>query len=288
MVLDLYIDVIFFVNFFMDVLLLMLLRGVMKRAASGRRLVCAAVLGGFFGCLAVFFPKIPGILAAFGSLFAAAAMVVAAFGRSGWRELAKGTGILLLLAMLAGGAMELLFWHARAGFYFWNVLAGRGVYAIPLLGWLLAAAGTFFFVQGLWQFGEQVRRERQNRCPLVLTDGAVTAKTTGYLDTGNRLQEPKSKEGVHIVAERIWNLFENAKGERAVIPYHTIGNPCGFMEGIRIERMEIMQCGKTIRIHAPWIARAPYGLSRQGGYEVLLYGEAGIREDKEGGTTNGH
>lgn len=287
--LDLYIDVIFFVNFFMDLLLLMLLKGIMKRAVSRKRLVLAAAFGGIFGCLEAFGWKIPGGLLALGSLLGAWAMVFAAFGRSGgWGELAKGTGILFLLAMLAGGAMEFLLKFTRAGFYFLNVLLGRDVYVIPLFGWVFLAAGTFFFVRGLWQFGEQARGERKNRYPLILTDGAVTAKATGYLDTGNCLQEPASREGVHIVTERIWKLFEDSGGERAMIPYHTIGNPYGVMEGVRIERMEIMQCGGNIKINAPWIARAPYGLSKQGGYEVLLYGETTIREDKEGGTTNGH
>ena len=85
-----------------------------------------------------------------------------------------------------------------------------------------------------------------------------------------------------------------------MIPYHTIGNPYGVMEGMKIEQIEICQ-GKSrrkketgrIKINNPWIAKAPYTFARDGSYEVLLYGEShlsGEREqiqDKEGGITDG-
>jgi len=286
--LDLYIDVIFFVNFFMDLLLFILLKRVLKKAVSHKRLVFGAVLGGVFGCLEVFCRKLPGGFFAASSLGAAMAMVLAVFGWSGWQELIKETGTLFVLAVLAGGIMELVLGYTRAGFYFLKVLLGDGGYVVPLLSWVFLAAGTFFLVQGLWQFGEEVQKERKNLYPLLLADGKVAVEATGYLDTGNCLTEPGSGEGVHIVTEQVFQLFQDSKGERAVIPYHTIGNPYGVMEGVRIERMEIIQHRGKIRLDAPWIAKAPYGLSKKGGYQVLLYREAAIREEKEGGIASGH
>lgn len=286
--LDLYIDIVFFVNFFMDLLLLILLKRILKKAASYRRLGIGAVLGGLFGCLEMFCPQIPGGFFAAFSFGFALLMILAAFGWSGWRELVKETGTLFILAIAAGGTMELILRCTRAGFYFLKVLSGEGAYVLPMLLWVFLAAGTFFLVLGIWQFGDEVRRERRNLYPLVLTDGRVRAEAVGYLDTGNCLTEPGSRQGVHIVAQQVFCLFQDSKGERAMIPYHTVGNPYGVMEGIRIERMEIMHGGGKIRIDAPWIAKAPYGLSKKGGYQVLLYGETTIREEKEGGIASGH
>lgn len=278
--LDLYIDVVFFVNFFMDLLLLILLKRILKKAVKLRRLVFGAALGGFFGCLEIFLWKIPGCIFVFISLAEAFAMVRGGLGPQGGRELIKGTGILFVLAVLAGGAMELGLRCTGAGYYALKILLGDKGAGIPLLFWGFLAAGVFFLVQGLWQFADQVGRERRNLFTLTLADGQVSVEVTGYLDTGNRLQAPNTAEGVHVVAERVFRLFEDSKGERAMIPYRTIGNPWGVMEGVRIERMEIAGKGGKIRIDAPWIAKAPFGLAKKEGYEVLLYGETAVREDK--------
>ncbi len=136
-------------------------------------------------------------------------------------------------------------------------------------------------VRALWQFADEIVKERANKYPVILADKEVVIQTTGYLDTGNCLKEPVSGQGVQIVTERVWNLFQQSQGKRAMIPYHTVGNPYGVMEGLKIERMEIWQGGagrkkatRTIRIWGPWIAKAPYGFARDGSYEVLLHGES--------------
>ena len=85
-----------------------------------------------------------------------------------------------------------------------------------------------------------------------------------------------------------------------MIPYHTIGNPYGVMEGMKIEQIEICQSkirrkkeSSRIKINHPWIAKAPYTFARDESYEVLLYGESRLSgekeqmKDKEGGITDG-
>ncbi len=286
--LDLYIDVIFFVNFFMDLLLLILLKRVLRKEVSWGRLGAGAVLGGFFGCLEVLGLMVLGFLFALVSPIGACLMVLAVFGWRGFGELLKEAITLFILTVMAGGVMEMILGYTRAGVYAANVLAGRDGYGLPLLGWIFLAAGVFFLVQGLWQLGDEVRRERRNLYALTLRDGDVTVHTTGYLDTGNCLQNPGTGEGVHIVTKQVFERFQESKGERAVIPFRTIGNPGGVMEGVRVESMEIAGLRGRVRVHGPWIARAPYGLTKKGTYQVLLYGETAVREDKKGGIASGH
>ena len=286
--LDLYIDVIFFVNFFMDLLLLILLKRVLRKKVSWGRLGAGAVLGGFLGCLEVWGLTVPGFLFALISLIEACLLVFVVFGWRGIRELVKETITLFILAVMAGGVMEMILGYTRAGVYAMNVLGGNEGYVLPLLGWIFLAAGVFFLVQGLWQLGDEIRRERKNLYALTLRDGDVAVDVTGYLDTGNCLQEPGSGEGVHIVTKQVFEMFQDSKGERALIPFHTIGNPGGLMEGVRIEMMEIAGLRGKARIKGPWIAGAPYGLSKKETYQVLLYGETAVREDKKGGIASGH
>ncbi len=278
---SLYIDVIFFVNCVMDFSLLYLVKKILKKSASIKRIALGAFAGGIGGCLEVLLWKWPPWIIMTVSFAMAGLMVTIAFGQSDWRELVKQMGSLYILAVLANGIMELLYQYTRADFYLIRVIQGEGIYAMPLLAWLFMAAGACLMVRALWQFADEIVKERANKYPVILADKEVVIQTTGYLDTGNCLKEPVSGQGVQIVTERVWNLFQQSQGKRAMIPYHTVGNPYGVMEGLKIERMEIWQGGagrkkatRTIRIWGPWIAKAPYGFARDGSYEVLLHGES--------------
>lgn len=291
---DLYIDVIFFVNFFMDFLLLLFLKKLLKKAASKKRVALGAAAGGLFGCLEALLIGLPAWVVMTAAVGAAAVMTAIVYRPGDWRELVKETVSLYFLAVLAGGLMELLYGYTMGGFFLVKLMQGYGQYAPPLLSWLFTAAGACFLAWGLLRFAGEMARERRNRYLVVLRDGDVKVETTGYLDTGNCLTEPVTGQGVQIVTEKVWNLFKGAHEERTMIPYHTVGNPYGFMEGFKIEQMEIrgISTGKRedkVTVRGPWIARAPFGLSRDKGFEVLLHGEtATTGQDIEGGITSGN
>ena len=89
---ELYIDVIFFVNFFMDSLLLYFLRGFLRKPASLRRIICGGAAGGLFGCMEIWLLKLPGWVTAAASLGAAAGMMKIVYRPGDLRELVKETG----------------------------------------------------------------------------------------------------------------------------------------------------------------------------------------------------
>ena len=264
----------------MDLLLLTLLKKVLRRSVSWKRLGLGAVLGGIWGCLEVLALslRIPGSLFAILSLLGACAMVLGAFGWTGWREFVKETGTLFILAVMAGGAMELVLGYIMAGAYGLMVFLGEGRYGLPLLAWGFFAAGIVFFVQGLWQFGEEARRERRNLYALTLIDGAVKVRVTGYLDTGNCLYEPKEGRPVHIVSDNLWRKLKCSEADVVSIPFRTIGNPLGMMEAARVDEMEVWEENGRKRIfREPLIARAPFKITRDGGYDVLLHKETDMQ-----------
>ncbi len=289
----LYIDVIFLVNVIMDFLLLYILKKFLKRGASLRRLFWGSIVGGVFGCAQALFWQLPPWVMMTASFGAAALMMIVVYRPGDIRELIKETGSFYVLALLSGGVMEFLYEYTRAGFYVIMIMRGERACWLPLFKWLFLIAGTCLLVKGLVQFAREMAKERKNRYLVVLADGDISVETTAYLDTGNFLREPVSGKEVQIVTERIWNLFADGNHEKAAIPYRTVGNPYGVMAGIRIERMKIcgMWCGEkkgSVEIARPWIARAPYGMTIDNSYEVLLHGDMSADgQDKEGGITSG-
>ena len=128
--------------------------------------------------------------------------------------------------------------------------------------------------------------------PVRLAVGETSVSTIGYLDTGNCLQEPEHGCPVHIVSETLWNSLRITGNRIVQIPFHTIGNPFGIMEGMKIDALEIREeTGERRILSDVWIARAPFRLTKEGSYEVLLhketFGEKSLIQAAEGTDSQG-
>lgn len=265
-----YLDVYFLVNCGMDLVLLLILRRILKVQAKLRRLILAGMAGAAFSCLAVLWWDMPAALYLPAEvILPAAVMVQAAFRPLGFRVFLKELLILLLEAFLMGGVMETVYQHMENG---WNS-AGRP--GMPFLFFLLAAALAAGTVYILWDWGFEIRKERRTLFRLSLEAAGRRIETTGYLDTGNRLRNPENGRPVHIVSEKVWKLLYSPETEVFWIPYHTVGNALGMMEGMEVAAMEIWWGkGRKTDICGAVIAKSPCPLCEDGSYDVLLHGSA--------------
>ena len=286
----LYIDVFVLVNFCMDLGLLLIVRRILKVPGSAVRLASAALCGTVMACAALFLPGMVLWL-----LASPAVMVMAAFRPPGIRELAKEGLILLFTAAGVGGIMEILYQHTPAGYYLAAFLSGNPAAGMPLLAWAAAAAGAFFLFRFLWLTAAETRMERAHLQMVQLELGPVKVQAAGFVDTGNRLREPESGRPVHIVSDRIWRKLQVPECRIRRIPYHTIGNPGGFLEAAEIDSLRIAEeasqahgfpgrsrrrpdgggkkgrPGDSSGTCRAWIGRAPFPVSESGRYEILLH-----------------
>lgn len=273
---DFYIDIAFIVNFIADYLLLATLRFLLKLPGSRQRIAGGSAAGAVYGCLLPFCADFSMILSVTMSGIAAALMVRIAYGPVSKREWIKEVLALYVLAVGFGGIMELLYEHTKVGSYMTMVWMGQWEYALPTVMWLAMAAGSILLMRAIWQFWQELSRERKYLYPVWLFYGKTRVKATGYLDTGNRLVEPVSGEAVQIVSSDVWQQLGGGSQNSVLIPYRTVGNPGGMMEGIRIDRMEIRQIGfreRKIVKRNLWIAKAPFEMSGNGMYDILINSE---------------
>lgn len=286
-----YIDVFFFVNLCMDAVLLILLGKIMKNPISAVPILLGSAAGAAGSCLAVvigYLPvRIPGFLLWTAEvILPGSVMVWLAFRPGDLRTFVKMVLMLFFESFCIGGIMEALYQYTDAGYLMWifgqivwgNVSgAGKG---LPLFTCFFLAAGGWFGFRFLWLTVTEIRKERQMLYPVKLFAEGRKVTSTGYLDTGNSLYEPETGRPVFIVSEEVWNRLWSPKTECMGIPFHTIGNPLGMMEGMRIQGIEILEgtgIGKfkngKRRIENPVIARAPFALTSNGSYHVLLHKE---------------
>ena len=169
-------------------------------------------------------------------------------------------------AFLAGGILEAVRQQVEVrDFPFWAVF--------------FLTAGVFLLIRFFYLFYQDVKEERKYCYPVVLKYGKQKVNAIGYLDTGNQLVRPKDRVPVHVVSEQVWKqLFDGADKEEKIpgeiIPFSTIGNPYGQMEAMQIEEILLkFGYGKKKVLEKPWIARAPFPISRGNRYQILLHGE---------------
>lgn len=260
---EVYIDVLFLENLCMDLGLLAVTGKLLKAESSAGRMILAGLAGAVLACAAALLPFaeaelpaflgwVPAALTVLVLLFLPALMVWIAFRPSGLQAMARDTLVLWAAAAALGGLMEALYRYAA---------------------WLFAAGGAFFLFRYIRLTLADVRREKSCLRKVVLQSGDIRVQAFGFVDTGNRLCEPEKGGPVHIVSEKLWKKLLRPDSRIRRIPYRTIGNPWGLMEIMEIQSLTAAEDAK-IRWVPAWIGRAPFPLSKDGSYEILLHEES--------------
>lgn len=270
----LYIDVVFLVNLVMDIVVLWLLKIILKGRTSAVRIIFAGVTGALWSCIVAVYPVFPaGIQMVLTYVMVGGLMVKIALHTKGLRELVKGLFGLYLVSVSLGGMMFALYQHTRVGYYVEQLIRGEPGEGMPLIILVLLAASAVFGLKYLWITVSEVRRQKGNLYEVICICGEKRLKAVGLLDTGNRLFEPVSRRGVHVVSERIWQELHGENDPLIFIPFHTVGTEEGMMPGMLLDSMVIRKEQEERVIKKPLIAASPHPVCRDGSYEILLHEE---------------
>ncbi len=236
---EVYVDILFAENLWMDAAILLLTAGFLRLRVRKRRIALAALLGSLGACaLTVFSAYINGIGYLTGTLALCAAMAVVAFRESG-----KFCGTFLTLyleSFLLNGLLRYL-----AQFH-------------PLCGFWPAAAATgacLLLYAAQWLLNRQKRMAALS-CEVTLACGDCRLTVEGFYDTGNGLCDPISGRPVSILApELMEKLLAGADRELPprMIPYRTIAQS-GVLRAYLLDSMEIRDADGTRTLKQPMVA----------------------------------
>ncbi len=104
----LYIDVLFFINFFMDGLALLLTGGILHFPRKALRVACAATLGAAYAVADVLFPGHPAVSAAIG-IALSVLLVRIAFPEKNPRRFLSGCLVFYAVSVFLGGAVTVFY-----------------------------------------------------------------------------------------------------------------------------------------------------------------------------------
>ncbi len=183
-----YADVLWLIDFSMDLLALGIAGRIAQREARPRRLCAAAALGGIWSVLALIggWDGFGGLLLDLG---AAAGMCWLAFGRASPGRFVMTFGGFFFATLLLGGSMTALA----------NLFGGEAETAATGGGFfLLALAGS-----GITLLGTRLRRRAApRRVRVTVTVGERSLTLDALTDSGNLVRDPVTGRGVIFIAPR--------------------------------------------------------------------------------------
>lgn len=223
-----YLDLVFFLNFAFDFLLLFAVARLLKEKTPWYRLL----LGSILGSLSILFLFLP--LSSF-SLFClkmlvSIAMIRASFPFKNIRSFLKQVLYLYLVSIILGGALYFIniqFSYKNKGVIFFH----NGL-SINFLILLLASPLVI-----IWYIKEQLNYKStyQNICSVKVVTDKKEYDLKGYLDTGNHLKDPFKKRSVLLIEKGLIPIEET---EIIYVPYTAL-NHQGLVKCKKVEKIEI-------------------------------------------------
>ena len=252
---EVYVDVLFAENLWINGCLLLLTFRLMKYQITRRRIVAGAALGSALACLLeVYSAYLTAAGWLLGTILTAAVMIRIAYGKR--NAYIKCLVVLYLEGWLLSGTVRYLEqFHALAGL----MLAGSST----------AIAGILLAVQ--WVLAK-LRKREDTICPVVLYLGDASISTEGLVDTGNSLRDPVSGRPVSVCTESMLQTLTAESGREIfprLIPYQTIAEH-GLLKAYVLDRMEITTTEGICVCMRPILAGMPM-TSRQ--YDLILHQE---------------
>lgn len=252
---ELYVDVLFLVNFMMDYILLLLVKRMLKCTATHGRICLGAVTGSLLTCVVVILP-IPYafIKLILFHLLINTCMIQVGLKIKSVRSFLKAIIMLYIGSFLLGGIMGALWQYVRVGSL---------LFALAIVG--------YYLILGIWRFVSYVQRWNRYHCEVDIYLEGKRYRIRGMIDTGNGLRDPVSGKPVHIL-ERVTatELFgEETLKDIRYIPYQSIGKKAGVMPAFQVEKMCIYQ-DTECWVEKPLIAISEEEISAGGEYEMIL------------------
>lgn len=259
---ELYIDAFFLLNFFMDVLLLALIRLSLQCTATHFRLIMGAAFGAGAASILTIMPFLPvwfKLFAGYGII--SIWMLKISFLQLRFSQVCTAAVYLYGFAFLLGGVLH--FFIAQFSFF--------RAHGTDILLIFAIAVCTY----GVFSLAYEKKRKKQSGCLLSVTliFEDREERLLALVDTGNSLYEPISGRAVSVLEKSAAaSLFEEKQPDiYRAIPFHSIGKAHGILEGYELTAMVIEGEYEDIRIEKPMVGLLDGKVSADGAYQMILH-----------------
>ncbi|WP_408010904.1 sigma-E processing peptidase SpoIIGA [Pseudalkalibacillus sp. A8] len=290
-----YLDVIWFLNFCIDFLLLWLTAVILKRNISKKRLTLGAFLGSlyvlflFLDAAILYHPILKFIYSVF--------IVITTFGYKRFGYFVQGLFMFYFSTFITGGGILGIHYFLKSDAEIMNGViktqsSGMGDPISWLFVILMIPVMLYFTKRRVDQI--EVRKLRYDQIMnFELKIDSITLKGIGLLDSGNQLHDPISKNPVMIldmtvfsdqVPEAVVRQAENLEsiGElmdepnpwqdrMRIIPYRAVGSNNQFLTGCKADSLNVWENGVKYETSNVIVGLSFTNISGEGEYNAILH-----------------
>ncbi len=258
---EIYVDVWFLTGFIMDAIALWAAGRLLRQPAPLRRVFLGS-LAGTGGSMFLFFQMHDYMLYQLAVyLFLNPCMVWLCF-HAGKKVQAKD-----FLRQLAASHLSMFL---LGGFLGWVLPREAGG-----LSSLFCLAGAVAAVEAAEKLFVHIGRQKATLCDLMLVTREGNVQAKGFFDTGNLLVDPLVNRPVHIVRKSLlWGHIQKEGLPLRLIPFHSLGEPCGMIEAVTLEGMYILRDNRPVYLDKPVFGIAEEKLFQDDRCDVILNGKS--------------
>lgn len=291
-----YADIVFLLNFCVDLLLLWLTMAVRRQRTSIWRLIVAAA----FGATYAMFILVPswsllltwGIKVVFSIL-----IVLIAFGYRNHMAFLRNWGVFYFVSFVVGGGMFAAHYFLQDQQEVLNGIllthAGSGA---PSVTWMfLAVAFPLVWWYSRFTFRSLAERHTVHQF-LIRVDIVIQGQTVsaaGLVDTGNQLRDPMSRAPVMMaeaklvqsllpeevvgilrerdVAQSLTRLPPEWITKMKLIPYRSVTRGTDFLIAVKPDKVRLVYEGRVLEERQVLIGLDDHTLSTDGTYQVIVH-----------------
>ena len=278
-----YLDVFFFVNFFMDFIILRIYTHIFEPQTTGFRCVAAGLTGSFLACISLLIPYervVFRLLYAY--VFIAVILNLIVCRKKTIKKIVKGVVIIYGITIFMGGAVNLLYSYTYLGFFLKNYINILMAGPVNIFRLITYTGVSYMMLTCIWKIIMKNKRKYEYvDVVLKLNDKSICLK--GLIDTGNSLKDPYTGARVHVVQagrlNKIISREQMVSLHYRLVPFNSLGNSNGIIEVINMDSMTVEKKDSMGNIVAEYTENNPaVGLysgkfTKTDEYEILLGGE---------------
>ncbi|MBP1950603.1 sigma-E processing peptidase SpoIIGA [Virgibacillus litoralis] len=291
-----YLDAVWLLNFFLDLMLLMLTQALAKDSTQKVRIIFGAFIASLLVPLSIFYPN-SIFTSVIGKLIYSIIIILCAFK---FRSIYRMIKLLLLFYFttfaIGGGLIGIHFLLQNpVGLSANGILTFNSGYGDPI-SWLFIVIGfplVWIFTKGRMDKHAVEKIRYDQLCPITIQIENTSKSTTGYIDSGNQLVDPFTKKPVIICDEHFlkqwfssveWEMLKVAHDELDfeklpkdwenrinIIPFQGVEGNRSFMMAIKPDNVVIFYNDQKIVTHKILIGIQFADLTKDQSYHCLLH-----------------
>ncbi|UTR15178.1 sigma-E processing peptidase SpoIIGA [Salipaludibacillus sp. LMS25] len=290
----LYFDIIWLLNFFIDLMLLILTAAVLKKDVPKTRLIIGALFASLYiWCLIV--PALELLTHPVLKGFYSVLIILITFKFNTFGSFIQTLLMFYFVNFAVGGALIGIhfFLHVDPAFIGGSLGPGTTSFGSPI-GWLFVLVGfplVFYYSKQRFETIETVKMRYDATMNVHVELQGYHIQLRGFIDSGNQLTDPFSKKPVMIIdmtetadqfpktlvnfSKRspgdLTNVEEENIGNVSLIPFRTVGSQQQFLWTVKPDKVTVYENGSSFECPRTLLGLSHVPLGEKEEYNCLLH-----------------